>query len=121
MARERGKESIGTVAFGVGLGLAGVFFSLALVSRVLGAASIPIWVVTIFGATGMMYSPLGKAIAARVHQKDTAPETSELADQLYTELDDMRARVAELEERVDFSERVMSGRDVPAPSHLPPQ
>lgn len=117
---DQGKTGLGTFALAAGLGLACAFWALAYVSKELGPASIPIWVVTIFGATGLMYSPLGKAIAARVHQKDAPADTPELAEQLYGELDDMRARVAELEERVDFSERVMSGREAAAPAHLPP-
>ena len=53
-------------------------------------------------------SPIGKALAERVRAK-----TQELAPpdpQVLAELDDLRAQVAELHERVDFTERLLAER-----------
>lgn len=110
---DRGNEWIGTVAFGVGVGVAGAFWALAYTSKQLGAASIPIWVVALLGATAVMYSPLGRAVAARLHRTDDHADARELAEPLYAELDESRARMAELEERLDFAERLLSVREQP--------
>ncbi len=56
-------------------------------------------------------SPIGKAYAERIRAK-----THELAPpdpQLLAELDDLRLQVAELHERVDFTERLLADRREP--------
>jgi hypothetical protein len=61
-------------------------------------------------------SPIGKAYAERIRAK-----THELAPpdpQVLGEIDDLRAQVAELHERVDFAERLLAERR--EPSQLPP-
>ena len=53
-------------------------------------------------------SPIGKAYAERIRAK-----THELAPpdpQVLGEIDDLRAQVAELHERVDFAERLLAER-----------
>jgi hypothetical protein len=53
-------------------------------------------------------SPIGKAFAERIRAK-----THELAPpdpQVLAEIDDLRAQVAELHERVDFTERLLAER-----------
>jgi len=53
-------------------------------------------------------SPIGKAYAERIRAK-----THELAPpdpQVLAEIDDLRAQVAELHERVDFTERLLAER-----------
>lgn len=72
------------------------------------------------GATIVLRGALGKALADRIagrHRESEAgkdPEIRELRD----ELDDVRGQVAELQERVDFAERLLSqqrsGVDAPA-------
>jgi hypothetical protein len=53
-------------------------------------------------------SPIGKAFAERIRAR-----THELAPpdpQLLAEIDDLRAQVADLHERVDFAERLLADR-----------
>ena len=61
-------------------------------------------------------SPIGKAYAERIRAK-----THELAPpdpQLLAEIDDLRAQMSELHERVDFTERLLAERR--EPEQLPP-
>jgi hypothetical protein len=64
-------------------------------------------IVLIFGGGTLIaisFSPIGSAIAARIRGKGAPMETD---PQVLAELDDLRAQVAELGERVDFSERLL--------------
>lgn len=95
------------VALGV-LGIAG-FSSLASVTETLGPASIPIWMVVTVGSVFALRGPLGKAIAARLTgQRLDEGAVMEVPQEVYAELDELRARVAELEERTDFTERMLA-------------
>ena len=68
-------------------------------------------IILIFGggtAFLLSISPIGKAYAERIRAK-----THELAPpdpQVLAELDDLRMQVAELHERVDFTERLLAER-----------
>jgi hypothetical protein len=53
-------------------------------------------------ALGFIFSPLGRATAERIRGK-AGPDP-----QLYEELDQLRHDVAELQERVDFAERMLA-------------
>ena len=61
-------------------------------------------------------SPIGKAFAERIRARthDLAPPDP----QVLAEIDDLRAQVAELHERVDFTERLLAERR--ESSQLPP-
>jgi hypothetical protein len=102
----------GSLALGVaGLTLLWVLTS---ITRELGAASIPIWFMTIAGTAFVMRGPVGQAIARKISgEVPTTPLPAELPEELYAELDEMRARLAELEERQDFSERLLARREDP--------
>jgi hypothetical protein len=100
------------VALLVGVGV--VFNSLGEVTAQLGGAAIPIWFMTIGGAALVLRGPLGKAIARRLSgELPPAGTAAELPEELYAELDELRARLGELEERQDFSERLLARRDEP--------
>lgn len=65
-------------------------------------------IILIFGggtAVAVSFSPIGKAIADRIRGRSqiAAPDPELLAD-----LDDMRAQLSELQERVDFTERLLA-------------
>lgn len=64
--------------------------------------------VIMFGGGGAMFllaiSPVGRAIADRIRR--AAP--ADIEAEVYAELDGLRADVAELQERVDFAERLLS-------------
>lgn len=101
----------------VGLAIAAipVFGALAMVTRAIGAASIPIWGITAWGAMMIFRGPIGQAIARSIGGHGREGPT-ELPAELYAELDELRARVGELEERVDFSERLLTKQNSnPAP------
>ena len=94
-----------TATLGV-LGVGGIV-AYCLLSLTLGIGfAIPVGIVGA-GATALaMRGPLGQAIARRLD--GSAPPSEAVPDQLMGELDDVRGRLAELEERVDFSERLLA-------------
>jgi len=63
-------------------------------------------VITIAALTGYLANKdLGKALAYRLRH---GPEPIEANQEVYGELDDLRNRVLELEERLDFAERLLA-------------
>ena len=65
--------------------------------------------------------PLGKALARRIEgnsAEDTQRRLAEAEDRMH-EVEDLRVRVIELEERLDFAERLLAQPRDPAPA-LPP-
>ncbi len=77
-------------------------------TNVLGAASIPIWAMVIAGAVFALRGPLGEALLRSLAQGDQDREVLGTDPALLQELDDLRAQVAELQERMDFSERLLA-------------
>ena len=71
----------------------------------LGAAAIPIWIA--FGGAAWLISKgsIGDAIARRL--QGGAAEGSD-HEELHQDMDDLRAQVGELQERVDFTERLLA-------------
>jgi hypothetical protein len=69
------------------------------------AYAIPTTIVAVIGGAVAMLGPVGKALARRLEGQapDAVPGEAVLA-----ELDEVRGRLAELEERVDFSERLLA-------------
>lgn len=98
----------------IGVSVIALFSGLGEASQQLGPASIPIWFITIGGAAFALRGPLGKAIAERISGKSlTEDVVAQVPDEVYAELDELRARLGELEERVDFSERLIAKHDTP--------
>jgi len=62
--------------------------------------------------------PVGRALADRIHAGAVAQP--EIPAELLDELDTMRGRVAELEERVDFTERMLARSQEEGRVALPP-
>lgn len=64
--------------------------------------------IIMFGGGGAMFllaiSPVGRAVADRIRR--AAP--ADIEAELYAEMDGMRADIADLQERVDFTERLLS-------------
>lgn len=85
--------------------------SLTVATLTLGAASIPIWGIAFAALAVVARGPLGKALGRRIAGEDAHTLPPDLPGDLLTELDDLRARVLELEERVDFSERLLARTD----------
>ncbi len=95
------------------LGVSGLmlFGGLMAATDSLGPASIPIWGITMVAAMVVLRGPIGQALAQRL-SGGTPPEGGalEVPTELYGELDELRARILELEERQDFAERLLADR-----------
>jgi hypothetical protein len=63
-------------------------------------------------AVGLFLGPIGSAVGRRIagrhHAADATPQIEELDARLGAEVDDLRRRLAEAEERLDFAERLLS-------------
>lgn len=80
---------------------------------------IPITFFVSVAAVVIFRGPLGKAIADGIRRappwSDAAPQPDLEVERLTTELEEVKHRLAELEERQDFTERLMAQqRDRPA-------
>ncbi len=97
----------------IGIGLMSImaFGGLMTVTEKLGPASIPIWFMALGAGALVLRGPIGKAIGRRFTGELPAAGPTELPEELYAELDELRARMLELEERQDFSERLLATRD----------
>ena len=82
--------------------------SLTKATEVLGAASIPIWAMVIGGAVFLFRGPFGEAVLRSLASGDQDPEAVGTDPAILQELDDLRAQVGELQERMDFSERLLA-------------
>jgi len=67
---------------------------------------IPATVVGGIAAAIVLRGPVGQALARRIQSQGDASELP--PETVMAELDELRARVLELEERVDFSERLLA-------------
>ena len=68
-------------------------------------------IVFLFGGGSIVavsFSPIGKAFADRVRHGKSPLPAPELDPALYHELDQLRTDVSELQERVDFAERLLA-------------
>lgn len=66
----------------------------------------------------VLRGPLGKALAERIHSGTVG--AGEVPPELLDEMDEMRTRMVELEERVDFTERLLARQRADEPAQLPP-
>ena len=99
------REWIGTAFVGIGLAGLGLFGALAAAAATLGPIAVPIWAMALAMIAILVRSPLGKAFADRIADRAGMVE---LPPELYAELEELRARMVELEERQDFAERVLT-------------
>lgn len=111
MSRDK-QEWIGSAFVGIGLAGLGLFGALAAASATLGDDAIPIWLFAMVIVIVAVRSSIAKAFAQRLTDSKQELPAESLPPELYAELDDLRARLGELEERQDFSERLLaSSRD----------
>ncbi len=63
-------------------------------------------------AIGLLFGPIGSAMAQRLSGRrgaiDTHGDIEDLDGRITAEMDDLRHRLAEVEERLDFAERVLT-------------
>lgn len=107
------KDWITGAFLGIGMAGLGFFGALAAASATLGPVVVPIWAMALGLVAITVKSPIAKAFADRLSGRH-GPEAAEVPQELYSELDELRARVLELEERQDFAERLLSDRSEPA-------
>jgi hypothetical protein len=82
--------------------------ALSKATEVLGAASIPIWGMVIAGAVFLFRGPFGDAVLHSIAQSDQDRDVTGADPAMLAELDDLRAQVAEMQERLDFTERLIA-------------
>jgi hypothetical protein len=59
----------------------------------------------------LLFGPIGSAIARRLagsKRKDTPDEIEQVNERVAIEVDELRGRLAEVEERLDFAERLLA-------------
>jgi hypothetical protein len=81
-----------------------------------GEAMVAMTLFLTIGGAVVLRGPLGKALAERIagrHLAGRGPdsEQTELLERTAAELDEVRHRLAELEERQDFAERLLARQD----------
>ena len=72
-------------------------------------------IIFIFGGgslIGLSFTPLGRAIADRIRH-GAVPRAADPDPAVYEELDHLRQELVDLQERVDFTERLLADRDAP--------
>ena len=104
--RKRGDDIGGLIASFSLVGGIGLFGYIILAVKLGIAFAIPVGIVGAVTTAIALHGPLGKAIARRL--EGGSGESDESTGALLGEMDDLRQRVAELEERVDFSERLLA-------------
>ncbi|HEX5386169.1 MAG TPA: hypothetical protein VFW66_05680 [Gemmatimonadales bacterium] len=94
--------------------LGGVVF--ANVSQHLGVAfAVPVGLVSVICGAVVLRGPLGSAIARRLEGSSGVDPAAvdQVVAPLEAEVDGLKARLAEVEERLDFAERVLTQADQP--------
>lgn len=93
----------------IGMGLAGLGLggALAAASGTMGPPAVAVWAIVFVMVTAIVRSPAAKLFVEKLREPTDA--TGALANEVYAELDELRNRVLELEERQDFSERMLAG------------
>ena len=63
-------------------------------------------------ALGIFFGPVGSALARRLggrpEPSESHAEIEHMNERMTTEVDDLRSRLAEVEERLDFAERLLA-------------
>jgi hypothetical protein len=105
-------DSSGYLYMALGFSVLGLVFGLAIVTRMIGAAAIPIWGAAMIALIFVGNGPVGKAIARRIGGDPPPSVTNaEVPEEVYAELDELRARMLEMEERQDFAERLLAAKE----------
>jgi hypothetical protein len=79
----------------------------------LGPFIVPVALFFTIGAVAILRGPIGKALADRLAGRVPQQLPSGESEEVRAEVDELRYRVAELEERLDFAERVLAQRREP--------
>ena len=112
--RKHGADPAGLI---IALSILGgvILFAYIILSARLGIPfAIPVGIVGAVATAVALHGPLGKAIGRRL-DGGSPVEADETTGQLLGEMDELRHRLSELEERVDFSERLLARRPPSGP------
>lgn len=83
-----------------------------------GAGELAMFLALGAASVGLLFGPIGSAIARRIGGRgETHSEIEELRDGVAAEMDHVRNRLAEIEERLDFAERLLASSETV--HHLP--
>ena len=90
-----------------------------------GAGELAMFLAIGAAAVGLLFGPIGSALARRMaggpEPSETHVEIDEIRTRVTDEVEDLRHRLAEVEERLDFAERLLAhGRQadqLPAGEH----
>ena len=103
MRADRTSQTLVLLA-GISFGIVGILVHGVLSVRLGIGYAIPTTIVAAIAGAVALRGPLGQALARMLHG-----ETVELPpDQILGELDDLRTRLGEIEERTDFAERLLA-------------
>jgi len=80
---------------------------------------VPITLFVSVAAVFILRGPLGKALGERIAGRPPEGVGSQETEALHAEIDELRYRLAEVEERLDFSERMLARHR--EPEALPPK
>ncbi len=94
-------DSISMTVLGVAIAVAVSFVVVAV--NVGEAFAIPVGIAGAIAVAVGLRGPVGQALARRL-----SGDTSDAGDEALHQLDEVRARLGELEERLDFTERVLA-------------
>lgn len=101
----------GWAFFSMAIGLVALTVGLVSVTTLIGPASIPIWGGALLTLILIGNGPIGKALGRRISPDPTEVRgLTEVPEELYAELDDLRTRMLEMEERQEFAERLLAQR-----------
>ena len=77
-----------------------------------GAGELAMFLAIGAAAVGLLFGPIGSALARRLVGRsepgDAHAEIEEMGARMTAEVDDLRNRLAEVEERLDFAERLLA-------------
>lgn len=104
-----GRVRGGALAIFMGVSVISLLGGLIVATALMGAASIPIWMVGMITTGVVLRGPVGRAIAGQI-AGEQGGELQAVADHAYAELDEIRHRLLEVEERLDFAERMLAQR-----------
>ena len=79
----------------------------------LGPFIVPVALFFTIGAVAILRGPIGKALADRLAGRVPQQVPPGDSEEVRADVDELRYRVAELEERLDFAERVLAQRREP--------
>ena len=74
----------------------------------LGPFLVPISLFVSLAAVAIFRGPLGKALGERISGRQLDADSSVETEALHADMDELRFRLSEVEERLDFTERLLT-------------